>query len=530
MASEWGNREYAMWRLDTPNFLSYEDSEDRPGLLGVEWCDRCDNRWADRIVLGPHIHTIDCGAAGGTAANTNGFALSHGMNATKFIYAIRGTKWAKIKASDMSLVSDGSETELAEAATCILYTKNGAATGEISVGMANTAYRVITAVGNTTTDTHSANNESKKMRILALGTPAGVVVGLRGDAQTVEQNDISDTATMDASAWEDRLTISGETFDFSGFAVLNGVWLIGTTNGPYYFDNELADARPLIEEIANTFEGPSGAFQNCDQMGNWSFAGVLIPLEGRLRLMFSSSEGESVGPEAFDRYNRSPVSGQVTAIWGSREWLYIMVRNAVDDKTYLVAGHPREQDRPGTTWHRNFISWYVIGRLADGIESHAGKDIGYYGARTNPTQVMGYDDDVAYFLEGRVPFFPEDSNYHYETAGTAYFTELRRFPLSTKRIDALTVETSNCNASRTVTFSASVDGGTTWVQIGAPIVSNGVHRLFPNEEDVFEGRRIKLKAVFAGEHTSSPALIDRVVMHYRRKALRIDDQVLEAEA
>ncbi len=523
--------EYRDWRFDTPNFLSFEDSEDQPGLLGVEWCDSCDNRWAGEIRLGPQINVVDCAAAGGTVANTNGFALSHTMNATKFIYAIRGTKWAKLNGNTFALVSDGTESALAEAATCILYTKNGAGTQEISIGMDATAYRVITTVGNTTTDTHSANNESKIMRILSAATPAGIIAGLHGDSAVVEQNDLSASTSMDASAWETRQTVAGETFKYTGFAVINGVWQLGTSNGPYYYDNDLLESRPLIEEIANTMEDPTGSFQNCDQMGKWYAAGVLIPLEGRLRMMYSPTEGESVGPEAFDRWNRSPVQGQVTAVAGSREWLYIAVYNPSLDKTYIVAGHPREHDALGASWHRNFLSWYPIATLGSGIECHALKDIGKYSNRANPAMLGGNDDDVMYWLEGRLPYFPDDSNYRYALAGTTYFTEMRQYPLYEKKVESVTVQTSGCSATQTITISASADGGTTWTQLGAPINSDGKHRLRPNDEDTLWGRHVRLKADFATASASaSPVLKDRLIMHFRRAPLEIDGMVLEDEA
>lgn len=531
MPTQPGRFEYAQWRLDTPNLLSFEDSEDRPGLLGVEYTESCDNRWAGEIRLGPLLSGVDCGAAGGTAANSNGAALSHGLNATKYIYVIRGTKWAKIQASNLTLISDNSESALGEAATDIIYTKNGAGVEEISIGMAGTAYRVITAVSGSVTDTHSANDESKVMRKFGYGTPAGVIAGLRGNAQVVEQNDISAATEMDDSAWEERVTIAGEIVQFTGFGVINGVWVIGTSNGPYYYDNDLLESRPLIEEIANTLEGPSGAFQNCDQMGSWYAAGLLVPLEGRLRLMFSPTEGESVGPEAFDRWNRSPVQGQVTAVAGSREWLYIAVYNAPADQTWIVAGRPRELDAPGSSWHRNVFSWYVVGKMGAGQETHFLKDIGYYGGRANPTMIGGNDDDMLFWVDGRIPYFPGDANYRYVTSGTVYFTELRRFPLSEKHVVGLTVETSNCSATQTITFSMSFDDGATWTQLGAPISSNGKHRLKPPEEEDPRGRHVRFRAAFAtGTSEQSPVLEDRIILHYYRTPLEIDGAVLEDEA
>jgi hypothetical protein len=62
----------------------------------------------------------------------------------------------------MGVVDSG--VSVAEAVTSMLYTKSAAGTEEIVLGMDNTAYHVITTVGNTT-DTASANDDGFKITI-----------------------------------------------------------------------------------------------------------------------------------------------------------------------------------------------------------------------------------------------------------------------------------------------------------------------------------------------------------------------------
>lgn len=246
-----GQRGVATWQPWGPGLQSIEDISTGTGWLGVDYTTGCDTRWPGRVTLGPLLTSLDCSGAGGTTANANGLALSNGMNATKFIYVIRGTKWAKIKASDMSLISDGTETALGEAATSILYTKTAAGTEEISFGMAATAYRVITTVGNTTTDTHSANSSSKILRIFGKGSPADTYAGL-GQTSSVENtiyhNVLSGSTTMAAPNWVTRATLT-DSIQFTGFGMSGNAWVPGTNDGPYVLDNDFQRFKPLIPEL-----------------------------------------------------------------------------------------------------------------------------------------------------------------------------------------------------------------------------------------------------------------------------------------
>ena len=473
----------AEWEVTGPGLASFETSQ---GYLGIDYTDSCDSRWeATGLVLGPKLTVLDCSARGATLANINGFAVAPitMQAAGPFLYGSGGTRWAKIKltggTSALTLSSDGTEGAMAEATTCVLYTKNAAGTEEISFGMAGTAYRVITAVGATNADTDAANDSTLIYSILA---PAGSDAAYRQIAclgrgsgtphNKVDQITLSGTVTMKTPTATTRATIAGESFTFTGYALDGDRWLLGTSNGTYYLDQESQAFSPTMEELDNDSA-------HCSQMQKWSIFRnrVLVPLRRSLRYSKNVIEGASVGPETY-RENTSYINGQMTAFTSSERWGYGVFYNPVQDRSWLCAMRPRATG----DWHGQDISYYPIARLGAGVESHAAIYTGTQGntARTLPLVVIGNDSDIASFDEGRIDTFPSDTGYTYATVGTTYFTEMRRQANANKDIDYFIVETSGCDAGKTVTLSltSTDENGTSGtVQIGGPITTNGRHKI-----------------------------------------------------
>lgn len=505
----------AEWQVFGPQLASFEGSDG--GYLGVEYTDNCDTRWEGQLILGPALTVLSCAARGGTTANINGFAVAPitMQAAGPFLYGSGGTKWAKISltggTSALTLASDGTEGAMAEATTCVLYTKNAAGTEEISFGMANTAYRVITAVGATTTDTDAANASSLIYSILsAAGNDAAnreIACLGRGSGtphNKVDQITLSGTVTMATPSATTRATIAGEAFTFTGFALDGDRWLLGTSNGTYYIDSDASAFAPTMEELDNDTA-------HCAQMARWSIFRnrVIVPLRRSLRYSKNVIEGASVGPESY-RENTSPITGTCQAFASSERWGYMTFYNAVQDKTWLCAVRPRQ----GGDWHSYDLSYFPIAKLADGIESHAAIYTGTQGntARTLPLVVIGYDTDIASFNEGRVDNFPTDTSYTYATSGTTYFTELRRQAQYNKDIDYFIVETANCSATETVTLSlTSTDenGNASTTQLGGPITSNGRHKIqVRGKTDVTHARYPKPQiALASGSSATSPKVL-----------------------
>lgn len=478
-----GDRFVAEWDLTSPAFCSYETPD---GYLGIDYLDSLDSRWTKHgLTLGPLVTVLDCSARGATLANVNGFAVAPitMQAAGPFLYLSGGTRWGKVAltggTSALTLSSDGSEGAMAEATTCVLYTKNAAGTEEISFGMAATAYRVITTVGAGATDTDAANDSTLIYSILA---PAGSDAAYRQIAclgrgsgtphNKVDQITLSGTVTMKTPTATTRATIAGETFTFTGYALDGDRWLLGTSNGTYYLDQESQAFSPTMEELDNDSA-------HCAQMQKWSIFRnrILVPLRRSLRYSKNVIEGASVGPETY-RTNNSPINGQMTAFTSSERWGYGAFLNPVQDKTWLCAMRPRDVG----DWHGNDISFYPIAKLADGIECRAAIYTGTQGntARTMPLVVIGHDSNIASFDEGRVDIFPDDTSYNFAASGTGYLSEMRRDPQFNKDIDYLVVETTGCTASETVTISLTTtdeNGTAETVQLGGPITTNGRHKI-----------------------------------------------------
>ena len=505
----------AEWQVYGPQLASFEVGEN--GYLGIEYVDNCDTRWEGMLTLGPLLTTLDCAARAGTLANVNGFAVAPitMQAAGPFLYGSGGTKWPKIKltggVSALTLSSNGSEGALGEASTCVLYTKNAAGTEEVSFGMANTAYRVVTVVGSGATDTDSANasgliysilsaagSDSANRQIACLGRGSGT------PHNKVDQITLSGTVTMATPSATTRATIAGEAITFTGFSLDGDRWLLGTSNGTYYLDEQAQAFSPTMEELDNDTA-------HCAQMGRWStFRNrVIIPLRRSLRYSKNVIEGSSVGPESY-RENTSPIAGTCTAFTSSERWGYMPFYNPVLDRTWLCAVRPRQ----GGDWHGYDLSYFPIANLGAGIESRAAIYTGTQGntARTMPLVVIGYDTDIASFDEGRVDFFPNDTGYKYAASGTAYFTEMRRQGTANKDIDFFIVETADCSATQTVTLSVTgkdENGTSSTTQVGGPITTNGRHKIqVRGRTDVARVRWPKPQIALAtGSSAASPKVL-----------------------
>ena len=417
----------ARWRLDTPALNGYEDigygTESLEGVLSCSYGDNTDSRWRGELRLGPLVTTIDCdgadaagGGSVGTPATVNAFAFSNGINAIDQLVVGRGTKLAAIKLSDRTQVMDGTMAgagaPFAEAVTDLIYTKAANATEEISVGMDNTIYQVITALPATGGFTASANDESVKNRIFGLAgsdNAAGQVAGLGRGASgqnIARQNVMTGTVTMDASSWSTRATLSGEAVIFTGFALDGRFWIIGTSNGPYYLDSDGQRFRPLIDSIDNQLSAPT----NCFGMRSWDLLGpaVICPL-GRSVRVIKDLQSVSVGPEVF-RTNTSPVQGRLGKSDGSEMWDYWPIYNTITGETYICAVRPRQPGDP----HGNLLSYYPIITLTD-TESKIVAYAGTRGGQANPTVYFGSGTDVSWFLEGRTNRFPDDGCFPADT-------------------------------------------------------------------------------------------------------------------
>lgn len=489
------------WQVSGPALKSFEVIyPNQMPVLAVDYTDNVDTRWEGLACLGPENTGVVCSTYDGATspANANGCAPSDDMNATFFLYVIRGRPVAKIQVSDMTLVGygAGSPLVLTEAGTSIVKTRTSAGTQEIAFGMAATAYHVITAVAAAgTADTASANDSSEIMRVLAMAAE-GVAVG--GNGQTWKRNFLTGTVTMDAPNWVELTTLAGETTTPTGFVFDDGAYILGTSNGPYLINARTLKPEPLIPEMPND---PV----NCAQMTTWypSEAGVLIPTRKGLRNL-AGGGGRSIGVETY-RGNTSPVQGRVTGLAGADDWLFVNWYNPVTGETYVCAARPRE---PGA-WHGEPFSWYPLMTFIN-----TSSDFLYWlgtanGVRTNPTLVGGSGSNIFWSVFGRTSRDIDDSNYRFNTGGgTLYLTEARFPPGQYAVVKEVVLESDDCAAARTLTVtmnSVTRLGEAVATQVGAAINADGFQRL--RAWDTIQGHRLKPQIAFASNvNTASPQI------------------------
>jgi hypothetical protein len=505
----------ALWDVSGAALNSREDTTYAPtGRLGVAYTVNADTRFSDILCLGPAITTIDCGAAGGTAADTTDFATSGTMNATVYLYAARGTKWAKIQLSNATLISDGSETATAEAVTGLIYAKSADSTQTISVLMDNTVYRNITTVSGGATDTHSAH-ASEKIRVARIvGGTATEPKVLGAQGQTLKQIVLSGSVTMASDVWTDIAIIPDNITPTS--IIMDGPFIILNTNkGPYFLEQDSRSFRPLLESVGSNSENGRAA-------AIYSFLGVLINLQTGTRYLKNVDQGGSVGPETYLQ-NDTPIKGRMTAFCFTERWGYMAVYDPLTDDTYLCAVRPRQAG----DWHTTILSYYPIAKFTD-TNCNALIFTDIEGGRSQPTIFGGYNDDVFHMAVGTIDREIDDTGYTFAQSGSWYGTVMTRTPNRFKRIAAIQVRTVNCSATETVTVSVSVDGGAAQ-QIGYTITSDGIHTMEVPVGGELEGQEIQpIITLAGGGSTATPRVKGKLRMFYRDIPLRdVNGKVFE---
>lgn len=504
------------WDLNGSAFHSVQDAS---GYLGTDYTQNVDHRWRGiGLVLGPKLNSLDLSAAGGTAANANGQAEIT-VSGTDIAYIIRGTKWCKVKLSDMSIISDGTETALGEAATSVLYVKSANGSERMVFGMADTIFRIITSFATGATDTHSAHTGSKKYRIFGYGTPSNTLVGLGKGSGTpenvVESVALTGTVVPNSATFAGRATIAGREFTFTGFARDGNFWIVGTSDGPYYLDSDFSEFRPLIPELGINVA-------HCANMLETSFFGTLIPLANGLRQSRYLS-GQSIGVEKWPG-NRSPVLPPVTGIAaGGEKWFYTWHRNAITSASYLVAWRPVEAGDD----HANPFTPFVVGYTTS-VVGYC-RYIDTRGGRTLPTFMAGRDTDALYWGDGRTAAFPDDTSYQYESSGTWYGTEMRTRTMSD--LVGWEIIGGTYNATNYAVVSVRLDGRET-IQLGGPVNSygnDGVYRYMLPANESIKGMQVRPQIALTGSGTTNTPVVPRFRLLFKNLPTMVDGRYLAPE-
>lgn len=507
-----GQLREAEWQVWGPNLCSYETED---GYLGVDYGDDVDTRWEGAAYLAPARTAVTLTTnPTGTPANTNCSAFITGPSSVRYMYVGRGTKPAKVRVSDFTVMGEGAAA-ITERITSMVQTRNAAGTEEISLGMAATAYQVITTVAApTSADTYSANDESIINRIMYVGRDR--VFGMTG--QLLRGNILSGTTTMDASAWNTVATFAGESITPTSMAMDGKLLIVGTSNGPYILDSEDGSFFPYMPGL----DQHSNA---CKQMCEWPGKGVLIPLQTGL-VLSRFGDVQAIGVERF-KANTSTVQGIPVAVAvTSTDAFAQVVYNPVTANYWLIESRPREAG----DWHNKPFSHYVIGNLSTTAVEHMTWVGTGDGARTQPALVVGQSSNMLYINYGRTNRHPDDSGYTYATSGTLYLSEMRREPGLIKDIVAAEFYTGGSTANLTIQAAYSPDGAS-YINIGAAQTTNGWHRVLAISgvdplavtPTTNSGYFIKPKLVFASNTSaSSPRIVGKLKLQYRVRPTMIN--------
>lgn len=473
----------AEWKIDSPMGSSYEDISEGFGGLGIDYTDNTDSRWQNTLTLGPlansvtlstkdttwttkvmdSTHVLDSHVpdAGPAAGNITGFALMEGAG-TVYLYVLRGRYVTKVDVSDFTV----KETHvLPEAGTSILATTTATGVREVSVGMPTHAYQVMNSIATPpNNDNWVVNADNVVCRILGAGNDRIVGAGKDnlGIGNVVAGNVLTGAVTMADPAWNDIASIPGSV-TVTGFGLDGPFYVVMTDEGPYMLDEEKREFFQLVPEIPRSTENRV--------VGNWSFLGTLLGLATGARYSRFGS-GESYGLENF-RLNTSVVQGFMTGQAASARWSYEAWYNEVEADTTIIAWRNRLM---GDGHAYSVLSPFPLVSVANArVNAIANIDTAS-GKRTNPTLVYGEGaSTLRYLTLGRQAREISDSNYRFASTGTAYLTEMKRYPGMIKQLQAVEFETADAAAGKTVTFGVSVDGAAA-VTLTA-VATNGWQRL-----------------------------------------------------
>ena len=544
------DKETALWHSDGPQLHSYEDVSEgqTAGRLGVAYTDGCDSRWTETLVLGPLINTITLTGSDtpfpvtfldvnsqldvntGLDASPNpgdvtAIAFTQGGTVGEYyLYFVRDGYVTKVNAATLAVVETKS---FLDSAVDAIATQTPAGTREVSVSLRSSAYQVANPIASGSGDTWAANSGGEVSTVFGLSNDGRAVSqAVSGGQINVRGNLLTTTVSMLAPAWATVTSIIGQQLSPKGFVTEGYRWFMSTTKGPFPFDPQLAQPYALIPEMDNNSETGIAGF--------WSFLGAIFGSRYGVRWQKGGS-GRSFGVETFED-NRTPVQGYPTALDSSTRWHYQMVYNPTTSTTYLVAWqYDRHEWRAGA-----MVSPYVIGKLAGNATSKAMKWVGTANqVRTTQILTFGLGTNAGYIIVGETPQEIDDSNYRYAASGTAYMTELRRFPHLLKDLEAIEFETAGCAAGRTITVGAVVSGdasqpttislsGTT-AGVNDAITTNGYQRrLFVDDSGVplttASGRRFYPTFAFATNlSTTSPQIIGPIRAYFTLRPILIDE-------
>jgi hypothetical protein len=500
-----------------PAFNSEEDIRSGEGFLGTDYTQGVDTRFRD-TVLGPLLTEVDCsgadaagGGSVGTPSTTRSMTTSGTINAPEKLVIARGTKLAAIRLDTLAQIFDGSMegagAPYGENVLQVIYTKSGDADEQITVTFDDTIMRIIEDIPETGGFTASANGESMKFRYIFQGlsdaaATSYVALG-RADGTVnnkVKMNVLSGSTDMDASAFQEIGTISGDDILPTGGAMLGRFPIVTSDQNVYLVDQDANKFHPIIEGLAKDPDGNQGFGAS---MLNMFGGSVFVPLERSILRIPIGGLRHSVGPETFSG-NTSPVRGR----WGrpaqTDRWVYYPVYNVENTESYIVAVRPPERgDFP-----QNEVQYFPIA-YSDGKESKVCHNTGKKGSQARNLIWTGLASNVGYFAEGLQDQFPDDTGYTYASSGTLYGTRLRRGGM--KHVTGVSMQTRGCSSTETIAVDlvyTDFRGVEKTVRCGAPVGQNG-----PVTLQVPQGRieaidfYPKLSFSRGGTSTNSPKLV-----------------------
>lgn len=546
----------ALWNVDGPQLYSYEQIAEgqQEGPLGVAYTDGCDSRWADTLTLGPALSTITLtsrdtafpetllGVSALLGMNTglgispsllsqNGYpastvsdiAWTQGATVGEYYaYFVRDGYVTKVNLATLTAVATHSFSDVAVAAFA---SQTPAATREVSIALQSSPYQVAQPIASNADDTYTVNSANQIVQRFGQDTLRVVGMAVNSGQVTVSGNPLTSTVTMAAPAWATVTNIVGSQLAPTGFVLDGYRWVMGTTKGPFYIDPQLGQPYALIPEMDNNTENRILAW--------WSFLGVLMGLRYGARWQ-KANIGRSFGVESFPE-NRTPIQGYPTAMDASIRWIYQALYNPNTNTTWLLAWHPDDRELRDNI----LVSPFVIAKFSGNAVSRAMRWVGTANqARTTQVLLLGNGVNGASMIVGETPTEIDDSNYRYTTSGTAYLTELRRYPHLLKDIEAIEFESAGCTASRTIGISLVCSGdsaqpttvtlaGTT-AGVNDTISTNGYQRrLFVTNAGVplttTTCRRFYPQLAFTSNvATASPSIVGVLKVYYTLRPILTD--------
>lgn len=488
-------------RWDINGFGHSQETDE--GYLGTDYADNLDTRYTKLLTSAPARNTVDLSSLDPTPGvlklpfymqrRLGGFITGETKHKTEqqgYLLFSRGQAVSVVDPSDMSLKST---------------------VGRSAPVLGMVSWRGKTRIGyGRTLQMESVDS------ITGWGLQTSTITGKYAKAMTVGNdrwwgvNGESGTENRlfysldDMSTFSNPFVVGDPDIQATGIGTTGPFTASGNELGASSF-TDAGKPQTLIESVKDFRSTDNGA--SFASLWGWLYTTTKVGLFAiDVQRVFANPVGPGEGLDGQDF--EGAIDGYPTAVAAFKDSLWVAYLTTAGD-TYILRGMfgPDTPSSGRPVW---FPFYKITGKTCRLITGT--------GLRTNPTLIVGEDDDISYFTLGRRGRDIADSNYVFSTTGgTWYGAKMTRSSNMHKNIRYFVMLVDGVDASNTWQVAVSVDGGA-YVNVGSPITSSGHKFIYPSSGGVplttVNGHTFKPRLTQVAASSSAPPQVRAFEMVY----------------